>query len=126
MLFRASDGHIETPLSTNGPNRVTRVSNGSIETFWLDPQELGLPRSSLTDLHGGTPEDNAAIIRRVFEGESGPRRDVVLLNAAALLLAAGAARDMQDGLGLAGDAVDSGRALRKVDALIAFSQKASP
>ena len=91
-----------------------------------DPQELGLPRANLADLQGGTPEGNAAIIRRVFEGEPGPRRDIVLLNAAALLLAAGTACDMQDGLELAGQAIDSGHALRKVDALVAFTQQVSP
>ena len=109
-------------LSTIGPNRVTRVSGDGVETFWLDPQDLGLARATVADLQGGTPEENAAIVRRVFEGERGPRRDIVLLNAAALLVAAGAAADMPGGLTMATAAVDSGAARRKVDELVQATQ----
>lgn len=120
FVVHGADGIDE--LSTTGPNRVTRVSGGGVDTFWLDPQELGLPRASLADLQGGSPEENAATIRGIFAGERGPRRDIVVLNAAALLFAAGAARDWQDGMAMATEALDSGGALRKVDQLVAVTQ----
>jgi anthranilate phosphoribosyltransferase len=73
-------------LSTTGVNRVSRLANGQVSTFALDPAELGLPRADLADLAGGAPENNAQITRAILSGhDRGPRRDVVLLNAAAVL-----------------------------------------
>jgi anthranilate phosphoribosyltransferase len=109
-------------LSPFGPNRVSALRvDGSVETYTLDPAELGLARSSSEDLRGGTPEDNARIVRGLLAGEvDGSKRAAVLLNAAAALsLETG---DLQSGLALATQSLESGAALAKLDALVRFSQ----
>jgi anthranilate phosphoribosyltransferase len=108
-------------LSTLGPNRVTRLRGDRVETFSLDPQDLGLRRAGLSDLRGGNPEENAAIACAILDGEPGPRRDVVLLNASAALVAGGIARDLVHGLNLAAESIDSGAARTKLDGLVAFT-----
>jgi len=89
----------------------------------LDPAELGLPEARVKDLRGGTAEENAEITRAVLSGEQGPRRDVVLLNAAAALVVGGGVEDMEEGLKRAAEAIDSGAALEKLEALVALSQE---
>ncbi len=120
FVVHGADGLDE--LSTTGPNRVTRLKDGQIGTFTLDPEELGLPRASLEDLRGGDAAENAAIIRRVLSGEKGPARDVVLLNAAAALVAGGLAFELREGIDLAAESIDSGCAMAKLEALVRFSQ----
>jgi anthranilate phosphoribosyltransferase len=119
-IVHGADGIDE--LSTTGVNRVTHLHTGQVRTFLLDPLDLGLPRARLSDLTGGTPEENAALTRRILSGEErGPKRDVVLLNAAAALSAESG--DLAAGLEAARASIDSGRALTKLDALIAFSNR---
>ncbi|UCC60046.1 MAG: anthranilate phosphoribosyltransferase [Dehalococcoidia bacterium] len=120
LVVHGADGLDE--LSTTGPNKISQVYNGRIETYYLDPQELGLPRAKLADLAGGTAEDNAATTRAILSGEQGPKRDIVLLNAAAVLMAGGMAQDFGDGLVQAAVAIDSGNARMKLDQLIEFSR----
>ena len=108
-------------LNTLGPNKVSQYDSAGMRHYALDPLELGLPRAVLADLRGGTPEENAGILRQVLGGEQGPRRDTVLLNAAAALVAGGLAGDMKEGLKLGGEVIDSGRATRKVDELVEFT-----
>ena len=112
-------------LSTSGPNRVSELRHGQVRTYTLDPASLGLPQSTLADLRGDDPATNARIVRAVLCGERGPRRDVVLLNAAAALAAADVAADLRQGLALAPQAVDSGRALEVLERLVAFTQEAA-
>ncbi len=107
IVFHAGDGMDE--LSVSSASLVIEI-DGSQKEYELDPMELGLGRAPLEAMRGGGPEENARIAREVLGGATGPRRDVVLLNAAAALRAAGIARDWKDGLGLARDAIDSGRA----------------
>jgi anthranilate phosphoribosyltransferase len=108
FVVHGADGLDE--LSTTGVNRVSQLHEGVVRTFALDPQELGLPRAVLADLCGGSPEENAQITRDVLSGrDQGPRRDVVLLNAAAVFAAADG--DWQAGLDAARQAIDSGAAL---------------
>ncbi len=97
-------------LSTAGPSLVVELLDGQRREYQLDPADLGLSRAAPGDLRGGDPAHNAGIARAVLGGEQGPRRDVVLLNSSAALRAAGLARDWRDGLGLAAEAIDSGRA----------------
>jgi anthranilate phosphoribosyltransferase len=118
FVVHGADGLDE--LSTTGPNRVTRLRDGDVRTFSLDPVDLGLPRANLADLQGGDPQENAAITRAILDGELGPRRDVVLLNAAAALTAAGLADDLSVGLALAAQSIDSGAARAKLEELVAF------
>jgi anthranilate synthase/phosphoribosyltransferase len=120
FVVHGADGLDE--LSTTGVNRVSYLRDGWVKDFFLDPAELGLPRARLEDLRGGTAEENVQITQAILAGERGPRRDVVLLNAAAALVAGGVARDFEEGLQRAAEAIDSGRAWEKLEGLIAFSQ----
>ena len=81
LVFRGDDGLDE--LTTTGHSHIWEVSRGALTEHDLDPRDLGIARARIDDLIGGTPEQNAAVVRRVFEGEEGPVRDIVLLNAAA-------------------------------------------
>jgi len=107
IVFHASDGMDE--LSVASPSTVIEI-DGRRKEYELDPVELGLSRAPVEAMRGGSPEENARLAREVLGGAKGPRRDVVLLNAAAALRAAGLAEEWKDGLGLAAEAIDSGRA----------------
>jgi anthranilate phosphoribosyltransferase len=104
-------------LSTLGHTKVSEVRDGTVNTFYVHPFDVGLPLASLADLAGGSAAENAALVERVLAGEPGPRRDVVLLNAGAGLLVAGRAGSLREGMALAGDSIDSGKAQRALDAL---------
>ncbi|MBN1963844.1 MAG: anthranilate phosphoribosyltransferase [Anaerolineae bacterium] len=111
-------------LTTVGKNRVSAFQNGRVETYELDPSEYGFAGASITELQGGDPPLNAAILRGVLDGTiQDARRDVVALNAGAALLAGGAVDDLRAGIALAQQTLDSGAALAKLDRLIAFSQQ---
>jgi anthranilate phosphoribosyltransferase len=84
---------------------------------------VGLKRASLEAIQGGTPEKNAQILRRIFRGEAGPTRDVVLLNGAAVFMAAGKVSSLREGVQMARESIDSGQAMKKLEALIQFSQR---
>jgi anthranilate phosphoribosyltransferase len=107
IVFHAGDGMDE--LSVSSPSFVIEI-DGERKEFELDPRDLGLAVAPVDAMRGGGPEDNARIAREVLQGAKGPRRDVVLLNGAAALRAAGLAGSWKDGLGLAAEAIDSGRA----------------
>jgi anthranilate phosphoribosyltransferase len=109
-------------LSPTGPNLVCEVVAGDVREREIDPLELGVPRCDARELRGGSPAENAAAITRVFGGESGGPRSAILLNAAGALAAAGHGRDLAEGLELAREAIDSGAAAARLEALIAFSQ----
>ncbi len=111
-------------LSPAGPNLVCEVVNGEVHEREIDPLELGVPRCATEDLRGGSPAENAAAIRAVFEGEHGGKRSAILLNAAGAIAAAGHAADLREGLELAREAIDSGAAGARLDALVEFSQSA--
>ncbi len=118
-VVHGADGLDE--FSTTGVNQVARLWMGEVTTCEFDPLDLGLPRAHLRDLMGGTPEENAAILRAILAGEArGPKRDIVLLNAAAALSAEDG--DWEKGLARARESIDSGAALAKLDALIALTQ----
>ena len=90
----------------------------------LDPEsELGVPRCDLSELRGGSPDENAAAIREVFEGADGGRRSAILLNAAGAIAAAGRAADLREGLELARRTIDSGAAGERLELLVAFSRE---
>jgi anthranilate phosphoribosyltransferase len=108
MVFHSDDGMDE--LSTAAPAKVVQVDRRQRRTYWLDPTDLGLPRSAPGDLTGGDRQVNASIIRQVLAGARGPARDVVILNASAALQVAGLAMSWHEGLRLARAGIDSGRA----------------
>ena len=107
IVFHAGDGMDE--LSVSSPSHVIEI-DGSRKEYELDPRELGLATAPVESMRGGGPEENARIAREILAGALGARRDVVLLNSAAALRAAGLAATWKDGLGLAAEAIDSGRA----------------
>ncbi len=110
-------------LTTTGPNRISHYQGGAISTYELDPRAYGFEGAHISDLLGGDAPANAAILRGVLGGTvDGPKRDVVLLNAAAALIAAGRVDTVADGVALARDTLDSGAALAKLDALIDYSR----
>jgi anthranilate phosphoribosyltransferase len=119
FVVHGADGLDE--LSVTGVNRVSHLDGGKVQTFDLDPSELGLPRAKLSDLVGGDAPTNAAIVRGVLAGEiHGPKRDAVLLNAAAALSTE--CGDWNAGLDEARASIDSGAALRVLDAFVAKTQ----
>jgi anthranilate phosphoribosyltransferase len=95
--------------------------DGRVDRREIDPLELGVPRCSSADLAGGTPEENAAVVREIFGGAPGPKREAVLLNAAGAIAAGGHAEGLAEGYRLAAEAVDSGAAAERLDALVSFS-----
>ncbi|MCA1553024.1 MAG: anthranilate phosphoribosyltransferase, partial [Chloroflexi bacterium] len=105
-------------LNPLGPNKVSQFNGTGVHHYVLEPLELDLPRASIDDLRGGSADENATITRRILSGERGARRDTVLLNASAAFVAAGAASSFRDGLLLAAESIDSGKALARLDALI--------
>jgi len=115
-----NQGHIDE-LTTASPNEICFASNGSLETTLLDPAEYGFSPCSLEELSGGTAEQNAKITRAILNGEPGARRDTVLLNAGGALKVAERVDSIQDGIRLAEEAIDSGRAARKLNAFIQFT-----
>lgn len=108
-------------LSTTGPNIVSQLLDGHVTTYLLDPAKYGLPRAEMKALVGGDAATNAQITRAILAGERSPRRDVVLLNAGMALVAAGRAADPQEGLALAAESIDSGRAMQVLEQLIHYT-----
>ena len=109
-------------LSPCGPNLVCEVVAGDLHERTIDPAELGIAHCSPGELRGGTPAENARAIRDVLAGVRDARRDAILLNAAGAIAAGGHAGDLREGRELAREAVDSGAAAERLDALIAFSR----
>jgi anthranilate phosphoribosyltransferase len=111
-------------FTTTGPNRVSHYESGDVQTYELNPLELGLNAAHISELKGGNAAENARILRGVLSGEvNAAKRDVILLNAGAALVAAVKADNFKDGIALAAATIDSGKALAKLDALIAYSQE---
>jgi anthranilate phosphoribosyltransferase len=122
MVVHGNDGLDELTVTTT--SQVFELRDGKIEAYGLDPVALGLDLASPDELVGGDPATNAEIARRVLDGEPGPRRDIVCLNAAAGLVTAAMVDHVADGLELARASIDSGRAARALERLIAVSNAA--
>jgi anthranilate phosphoribosyltransferase len=108
-------------ISLAGETLVAEVRHGAVRRFTLTPEEFGVARAPLESVRGGTAAENAAIIQRVLAGETGPRRDIVVMNAAAALVAAGVAANFHEAAILAGEAISSGVAVAKLAALASFT-----
>jgi anthranilate phosphoribosyltransferase len=109
-------------LSPAGPNLVYEVVDGDVHRREIDPADFGVERCDPAELRGGTAEENALKIRDVFAGANGGRRAAILLNAAGAIAAGGHAADLAEGYAVACEALDSGAAGERLDALVAFSQ----
>lgn len=121
FVVHGSDGMDE--VTTTGPTLALEVRNGAVIQHTLTPGDFGVPSVLPGELKGGTCEENAGLMRSVLNGARGPRRDIVLVNAATALVAAGAASSFAQGMTLAAGSVDSGAAWRKLEELARFSQQ---
>jgi anthranilate phosphoribosyltransferase len=119
-VVHGADGLDE--ISTTGYTKVSECRDGSVSTFYVHPADFGLPKAPPAALKGGDAATNAGMVRAVLQGEGGPLRDVVVLNAAAALFIAGRVASVRDGLARACAAIDSGNAIRTLEALVRSSQ----
>jgi anthranilate phosphoribosyltransferase len=124
LVVHGSDGLDEVTIT--GESKISEVRDGPVRTYYVAPEDFGLARAPIESLAGGDAGQNAEIIRTVLGGESGPRRDVVLLNAAAGLVAGGRCQTLREGIGLARASIDSGEALGRVARLAEISHAAAP
>jgi anthranilate phosphoribosyltransferase len=115
LVAHGMDGLDE--ITTVAATQISEWKDGGVHTRLFEPEMVGIRRASPEELAGGTPEENARITLKILEGEKGPQRDVVLLNAAAALIVAGVAKDFPEGLEMAAEAIDSSAALKKLEAL---------
>ncbi len=121
LVVHGSDGLDD--FTTTGPSRAALYDGAGVERIDLEPESCGIERARLEDLAGADPTGNAVITRVVLDGEKGPRRDIVTLNAGAALFVAGAAETIADGVELARESIDSGAARAKLDALVEASNR---
>lgn len=118
-VVHGSDGLDE--ITTTGPTHVAQIEGGSLTTFEITPEQFGLPRATLDDLRGGDPADNAVAMHALLDGKPSAYRDIVLLNAGAALLVADKVTTIDDGIAMARDVIDSGKAKDTLARLVAVS-----
>jgi anthranilate phosphoribosyltransferase len=123
LVVHGSDGMDE--LTTTGSSHAAHFDGTGVSELEVKPEALGLPLAKLEDLAGGEPRENAAMLRAVLAGAPGPHRDIVLLNAAAVLWVADAASGLEEGLVVAADSIDSGRAADKLEQLVVATREAA-
>ena len=124
LVVSSHDGLDE--MSTAGTTTVVEVDGAQITSYELAPEDVGLRRGAYEDLAGGVPDHNAAVTRRIFGGESGPARDLAVLNAGAAIYVAGRVGTLEAGVRAAEEALDSGRATEALDTLVALTQELAP
>jgi anthranilate phosphoribosyltransferase len=112
-------------MTVTDRTRVSEGKAGVVSSYWIDAGDFGVPRAHPKDLTGGTPDDNARIVRDILRGKKGPKRDVVCLNAAPAFVAAGKVKTLQEGYRLAGRIIDSGAAMEKLEKLAAFTNRST-
>jgi len=122
MVVYGQDGLDE--ISLGSPTSVCELRNGYIKSYVIEPEQFGFSRCKKEELTGGTPEDNARITREILAGVKGPKRDSVLLNSAAAIHVARPELSMQDGVALAAEAIDSGKAMAQLERFVSLSQAA--
>jgi len=120
FVVHGEDGLDEISLSAR--TRITQLKEGKIRTYYIKPEDLGMRRVSQEAIRGGDGKENARILRSILEGEEkGAKREIVLLNSAACLVAADMAKDLKEGIEMARESIDSGRAKEKLEMLIALT-----
>ena len=119
MVVHGEDGLDEITISDG--TRVSRYRHGRVETSYLSPEDFGLERSPLTSLVGGDKDENARILMDILKGEKGPKRDIILINSSAALVVAGKTDEFREGVMIAAEAIDSGRAMKKLEEVIRVS-----
>ncbi len=121
LVVHGADGLDE--ISISGPTKIGEVRAERLRVYEITPQQFGLKAAPLSAITGGDVKENAEIIRKVLEGEKSPRRDIVLMNASAALVAAGKADSLADAMPLAVESIDSGAARKKLEALVEFTNR---
>lgn len=121
MAVYGTDGMDE--ISASAPTKVCEFNGDAFTSYVIEPEQFGLARGKKADIVGGTPEENAAITRSVLSGETGTRRTAILLNAGAGLYVSGKAPTLADGIHLAGQLIDSGKATAALDAFVKYSRE---
>ena len=108
-------------ISIKARTRITELKEGKIETYYIKPEDFGMKRASLQEIRGGDREKNTRIFKNILGGEKGAKRDIVLINTAACLVAAGRAKSFKEGIEIAKDSIDSGKANEKLESLVEFT-----
>jgi len=108
-------------ISITGATKVTELNDGEIKSYTIGPEDFGMKRRKVEEIKGGTKEGNAEIILKILKGDEGAKRDIVLMNAAAALVIAGRVKDFKEGIELAKQSIDSGKAIEILDRLIQFT-----
>ncbi len=121
FVVHGTDGLDE--VTVTGPTLIGRYKEGSITHAEFTPSDFGVEQATLNDVRGGDPSENAAIIRSVLDGDPGPRRDIVVVNASAALVAAGVAEGFVDGVALAAESIDSGSARQVLDRFVEATKR---
>jgi anthranilate phosphoribosyltransferase len=121
MVVHGLDGLDE--ISMSAPTALCEVKDGWLKSYEITPEPFGLARCEKSDLAGGSPTENAEILRAVLDGQKGPKRDASVLNAAAALYIAGKAKAIQDGVTLAQEIIDSKKAKKKLEEFITYSSR---
>lgn len=123
LVVHGADGLDE--ISITGESTISELNDESVDTYTITPEQFGLKRARIQDIRGGDAKVNADILQRILDGEKGPKRDIVLLNASAAMVAAGRAENIAHGLELANESIDLGFARSKLDELVAFTNTSS-
>jgi len=119
MVVCGQDGLDE--ITITAPTRISELKGKRVKSYLIRPRDFGIKTGKLDDIKGGSPEDNARITVRILKGEKGPRRDIVLLNAAATLVVSSRAKNFTQGIALSEESIDRGKALHKLEELIEFT-----
>ncbi len=121
LVVHSQDGMDE--ISVGAPTFVAELKAGKVDTYTIAPEDFGVERSSIDELGVDSADESLSVIKSVFEGNKGPARDIVQLNAGAAIYAAGLVETLADGISKAGEAIDSGAAMEKLNALVETSQR---
>ena len=113
-------------ISICGPTRISHLKKKAVDTYDITPEEYGFKKADPEEIRGGNAEENALIIHDILDGEKGPKRDIILLNAASAFVVAGLDGDFKEGIQRAGDSIDSGQAREKLNKLVEFTRQCSP
>jgi anthranilate phosphoribosyltransferase len=121
LVVHGQDGLDE--ITTSGPTKVGEVRNEWVRVYEITPEQFGMQRAPMSELMGGDVQSNADIIREILDGKKSPKRDVVVMNAAAALVAAGKADDIHVAVPVAQQSIDSGAAKEKLEKLVTFTNR---
>ena len=121
FVVHGADGLDE--ISISGETRVSELKDKKVRTYCIKPEDFSIKRARLEDVKGASPEENSEIIKEILAGKKGPRQDLVLVNASAAIVAGGRAKDFKEGVKIAKESIESGKAKQKLEQLIEFTNR---